>query len=323
MQTMALITPEALATVTRELAVRAQTHGPHILGAQLGKLINDALHPRHVREFGGLRNFVSSALASQVRSIPSEANDLLFEIVPMPPASGQRTNLPLEWMPVAGADLWRYFSNPNLPCAMAAVLPSTVLAGPPDLPLPDQATNIPRVTSAEYRALAEEFLKEHSGKLEIYPVLKEALAVEDFYKPWINALRRLRVTNIDLLKSWEILRAAEVAKALTKALSNAGMEASRVAEIVQLATPVTKAPRIAPVTTAPAAPVDRSHVFLSFKKAMTFYGGGESIPPMADEAAELREFIHRAIDQMSHAELRDIRISAGTLMKLSMMKPRA
>ena len=59
------LAPDVLAQVSRELAVKARTSGPVILGSQLGKMINHALLPRHLREFHGwhatARSFTTAA----------------------------------------------------------------------------------------------------------------------------------------------------------------------------------------------------------------------------------------------------------------------
>lgn len=316
--------PEALAGIAHELAVRSHLRGPEILGSQLGKIVNDALRPYHIRDFGGLRSFAQTFLAEHVRIKPVEGGeDLVYEVVAAAPPAMRPTNVPQDFEPVAGADLWRFFSNPNIACQLAVQLPSTVVVGPPDRPLPEHSTALARISALEYRALADQFLQEHSDNLEVVAALQAALNIEDFYKPWISALRRLRST-VDLLKSWEILRTSTVATALSQALGKAGVDASRAAEIVQIASPVPKSARVSAQITSlqvTAAAVEKPFSFNSLKKPV-FYGGGEALS-LEDDTTELRQFIHRAIDQMSAAELKEIRISAGTLMKVSVLKPRA
>lgn len=322
------VPPEALAVIAHELAVRAHQRGSDILGSQLGKVINDALRPYHMRDFGGLRSFVQTFLSDLVRIKPSEGlDDVIYEVIAAPPPAARPSNVPQDFEPVAGADLWRFFSNPNLACQLAVQQPSTVLVGPTDKPLPEHSTAIARISSLEYRALADKFLQEHSDNSEIAEALQAALNLQDFYKPWITALRRLRGNQMDLLKSWEILRTATVAASLSQALLKAGVDTSRAAEIVQLASPVPKSARATTQVIAPqpasgsAVGTGKHTVLFSFKKPM-FFGGGESWTS-DDDATELRQFLHRAIDLMSAAELKEIRISAGTLVKMSATKPRA
>ena len=311
--------PEVLASVARDLTLRAQTRGtPEILGAQLGKLINEALSPRHVREFGGLRQFVETELATLVRVQPGSLGsaDLTYEILNAPPPAAKPLSVPQDFVPVAGADLWRFFSNPNVSCRLAVQQPATVLVGPPEMPLPLNSIEIDRIGTPVYRELAEAFQQERSGDPLIAPVLREALSTGDFYKHWISALRRLRTPAADLLKSWEILRTARVATAMTSELTKAGVELSRVAEIVQLATPVSRAVKHhVGVPFNPAVSSGLSFAAGGVRKP-SFYGGGEAWGP-AEDTAELRDFLHRAIDAMAATELRDIRISAGTLMKMT------
>jgi hypothetical protein len=104
-------------------------------------------------------------------------------------------------------------------------------------------------------------------------------------------------------------------------LGKAGVDATRVAEIVQLARPIAKtgrAARPAPVPPAGHAVVGVSPGLpkLKFTSPPQFYGGG---PPTGfDEVEELRKLVHRAVEAMSLTELREIRLSANTLMKLTL-----
>lgn len=324
MQT-APLPPDVLAYVSRELAVKAQTTGPMILGSQLGKMINDALMPRHLREFGGLRAFADLYLGRMVRQREFDpmAPDVAYDIIAVPAPAARPLAVPTAFQSVAGVDLWRFFSNPNIKCQLAVLDSAAVLAGAEGVPMPAAAVPLSRFGAPDYRQLAETFVREYSGDMQIGVALQEVLKKDDFYKDWIATLRALRAEPGDLLRKWEILREETVAQALTDALGKAGVDATRVAEIVQLARPFAKNARVA--TPAPVPPLrypvmgaSNGMPKLKFTSPPQSYDGG---PPIGfDEADELRKLVHRAVEFMSLTELREIRLSANTLMKLTVQQ---
>lgn len=337
--------PEVLAHVTRELAVRAQTTGSEILGSQLGKLINDALAPHTLREFGGLRAFVELHLSSVLRQRDFEptSTDVAYDIIDVPPPAARPLPVPKAFQAIAGVDLWRFYSNPNLKCQLAALPSGAIVVGPEGLPMPEPAIRLARFGAAEYRQLAETFQRDHSSNIRVAEALSGALQEKDFYGEWIVTLRSLRAEPGDLLRKWEILREATIAQQLTEELSRAGIDATRVAEIVQLARPVAKsaskaanaaytaaAAHLGALVRAGAVPVaaprfagggppaemsGRTQFFVSTSTPTKFAGGGPAVG--VDEAEELRQLVHRAVEVMSLAELREVRLSANTLMKLA------
>jgi hypothetical protein len=317
------LSPDVLAQVSRDLAVKAQTSGPVILGSQLGKVINDALLPRHLREFGGLRAFVETYLVRQLRKreFDPEAPDVAYDIIDVPAPAARPLPVPTAFQSVAGADLWRFFSNPNIKCQLAVLNTAAVLVGAEGVAMPIAAVPLTRFEASSYRKLAETFAANFTADSRIGVELARVLGKDNFYKDWIFTLRDLRAEQSDLLRKWEILREQAVAQALTDALHNAGVDATRAAEIVQLARPIAKAARApspAPasrvVQAVSAAPAGSPKLTATAQ----FYGGG---PPAGhDEAEELRKLVHRAVEVMSLTELRDVRLSVNTLMKLTVQQ---
>lgn len=313
------VPPEAIAHVARELAVKAQTNGRRILGSQLGKLVNDSLAPGHVKDFGGLRMFAQDYLHEHVRLAGRDeaSADIWYDIVEAAQRVVPQLVVPDTVEAVAGAALWRYFSNPRINCRLGAQPSGAVWVGPEHTTLPQDAVALNRFGADRYRALAQRFRDEHGADAEVVAELDKALAHESFYGEWIAALRRLRTGQQDMLRSWEILRTSEIAKALAEELAAAGVDASRVAEIVQLARPVASAPRLAKSNwayTAGAAHSGAQVQFVSLRVPTRPAVGGAA--PL-DEVARLRQIVHRAVDQMSAAELSEIRLTASTLLKLT------
>jgi hypothetical protein len=315
------VPPETIAHIARELAVKAQANGRRILGSQLGKLVNDSLSPAHVRDFGGLRSFAHEYLQEHVRLVGKDdaSADLCYDIV----EAGQRVVtkpvVPDAVEAVAGADLWRYFSNPRLDCNIGAEPSGTVWVAPQHASLPQGATELKRFGVDQYRALARRFRDEHDAAAELVVDLDNALAHESFYGEWIAALRRHRAGQQDMLRSWEILRTAEIAKALGEELAAAGVDASRVAEIVQLARPVASAPRFVKSSWAHASGAGHGGAGVQFATLRVPTRVAPSGSALLDEVEQLRQIVHRAVDQMSAAELSEVRLTAGTLLKLTTM----
>ena len=317
------LAPDVLAQVSRDLTVKVQTSGPMILGSQLGKVISDALLPRHLRDFGGLRAFVETYLARQVRQrdYDPDAPDVVYDIIDVPAPAARPLSVPTAFKSVAGADLWRFFSNPNIKCQLAVLDTAAVLVGAEGVPMPLAAVPLSRFETSSYRKLAETFAANYTADSRIGVELARVLGQDNFYKDWIFTLRDLRAEQSDLLRKWEILREQAVAQALTEALHNAGVDATRAAEIVQLARPIAKAARApSPAPFPRAAPAVETAGIASPKLTTPaqFYGGGPSAG--FDEAEELRKLVHRAVEVMSLTELRDVRLSANTLLKLTVQQ---
>lgn len=318
------LSPEAFAYISRELKIKARDNGPVILGSQLGKLINEAIMPRHLRDFGGLRRFAEFYLAGVIRQceFDLQAHDVKYEILGALTPADRAPVAPIAFRRVTGAELWRFFSNPNIKCQLAVLDTAVVVVSADGVSLPSAAESMPRFGSSDYRKLAETFAKEHSGNMQIGVALLDALRKDDFYSDWIVTLRALRVEQSDLLRKWEILREEAVSQALTDALSKAGVEATRVAEIVQLARN-SNSSRAGRSTHIPAVGRDATQAPTGcptrhFTLPAQFYGGGSL--SSVDETEELRKLVHRAVEVMSLTELREIRLSANTLMKLTAQK---
>ena len=298
---------ESLAAIVRSLEVRTLQSGPKILGSQLGVLVNQAMFPLNCRDFGGLKEFVDGHLGQYVKGIgiSAEANDHSYQILIEPQASKRPAQVPAQAQEVVGDNLWRFFSNPNLACSMATLAPSSILVAPTADLLPPESVELRRMQAADYKEWAREFASTH----EISEEFEQAAATADFYKAWIPMLRKANAGPINYLKSWESLRSEKVAQQLTVELTRAGIEPSRVAEIVGLARPIG---RVVRANTPVHVPVLSEQ--LSALRRHSVFEAGE--PTVINELSQLRQLLHRALDVMTMEELREIRVSAGTWMKI-------
>lgn len=295
------LSPEVVSAIVHHLESWALESGPNILGSRLGGLINAALAPQNVRDFGGLRLLVQTALSPYVRSLglSVEAQDYMYEIITASQAGKRPLHTPQSTQEVVGADLWRFFSNPNIECAMAVSPPSVVVVAPRAEQLPAGVVALTRMESSQYQTWAKEFAEEHGLSQQF----EASTLAPDFYKAWIPALRKVATAGMNYLKAWEILRTDKVAQHLTDQLKAAQVDALRAAEIVKLARPVGRPSRsvIAPLMVAePRKPYLDTSIPSSTQSDLT----------------SLRQVLHRAIDVMTLEELREIRVRAGTWMAI-------
>lgn len=312
-QTARRLTTAQRAAVANYLAIQAQEKGPIILGAQLGLLVSQALAPHSMREFGGLKALVASDLEDMVSriSVMEQTADTIYQIHQT--ATGSVAVVPLanEPRPVAGADLWRFFSNPNADCRLLVNGDSQVFVTTVNAPQPDGMKTLTRMQAEEYRELAKQFAAE---VLDVASALAPILQQADYYTSWITKLRELRTPNRNLLAKWESLRAEHVAQRLHDRLQELGVEAAKAAEIILKARPIRRPQPSATVdeVTSRARYVEQqTAVAVQLAHHIGRSTRAATVPAEPDQL--LRRMVHAAVDQMSIAELRELRISAGLL----------
>lgn len=289
------LSPVDVATLTKALTDYALINGPRILGAQLGNLIGAALQPRSARELGtSNRAIIATELSHLLKEVDPapNASDRIFHVVTGSAAATIQRPLtppPDSLREIAGRELWQCFSNPNISCQLFASTQGTVLLGGIDTSVPEEFRSLTRLTSDDYRRLAQAFID--SVPSEFREVLQGCIGNPDFYNPWIAALRALRTPSRNLLKDWEVRRSEFIASKLSEALFSAGVLLSHAVEMVSLARPS----RVAAVTSPE--------------------NSQEPPQPVAEPPAieVLRKLAHAAIDQMSLSELRDLKIPVGLL----------
>jgi len=298
---MQTLTPQELANIERALFVWSAERGPNILGAQLGQLIGKAIYPRTVREFGGLKLLAQTALQGLVEQGPPTTitTDLQFRIR-RDMGKGSH-DVPTGEAEVAGTSLWRFFSNPNLDCQVGLRLPASPIVSLASHAVAEDIRPMRRMAVREYKELANAFLQQLPD--ELGTKLAQVLGEEDFYPAWISALRAAWHPERRLLREWETLRVERVADRLREELIAAGADTKTAAAIVDTARPSPEPPRLSRPT--------------SFLRAgMRGMPQGPRVQQEngAENGAEtLRRLIHAAVELMSEAELRDLRLSAGLL----------
>lgn len=307
MQTSALTATE-LACLETLLAEHSNERGPVILGAQLGLLITKAIRPKTLRELGGLRVMASEHLSGLVQPVPAKPNssDIAYQVKLDNAIGARRVDNDLVSGPqeVAGRDLWRYFSNPNLACALSASKQGIVFVRSVDHPLPAETKPLAKPDNEAYRALAATFAKEQPKAIS--DSLLECLEAPIFYDKWIALLRQLRTPNLNLLKLWETQRSEDILVKLSEALCHAEIDDVKIKEILKMTRPTY--PRSAKLLKASAA-----------EPATHF---GESVPRADAELSQistesLRQLVHKAVDLMTMTELREVRVSVGLLLDAS------
>ncbi|HEV7318815.1 MAG TPA: hypothetical protein VGO04_09430 [Ensifer sp.] len=310
---LTILPGESIAKIAVELGLRAAASGPVILGSQLGILINDALAPQNTKDFGGLRSVVQDQLSEHVRLVTTAAksNDFVYEIISSNASTKRPLQPPQHEREVSGADLWRFFSNPKLDCIVTATPAGVVMVSPLDAPVAEHAVRLRRVEAREYQQWAGDFANEHS----LQDLFAAASQTEDFYRAWIPGLRKSHAHAVNLLKKWEILRTEKVASHLKSELEQAGVEASRVAEILRLARPVGRPVR--PPTIQLYSAIEQQPIAqLIARGSRTLSADAAESTAPSDELARMRKLLHSAVDVMTLSELQAINISAGTWISL-------
>lgn len=285
------ITPQEYAAIHRALTAWALERGSNILGSQLGQVLGRALFPKRVKEVGGVTALVDSDLQELLRPLPlpPDAPDNLYKLsIPAlspPPVVGG--DLPGGCHRIEGPGLWKHFSNPSSVLSLHANAEGTTIAGRPQSTIPEGMQPLSRPTRTDFAELARQFAETNFSS-EVLGTLPLLFPDSAAYAHWIHRLRQLSTSDMNYLREWETRRSELVARKLGEALHACGVSEAKISEIVALARPQVR-PFSYQIKSTPIP--------------------GESASP---ELAELRELLHRAIDQMSTAELRDLRVPVGT-----------
>lgn len=292
------LTSEQCAKIHQFLSDSLRLGSAEILGSQLGQFIAKALAPKSIKSLGGIRTIVERDLADAVEFIEPRQSDFLFRIKlqpldPMHEAIEQRA--------VSGADLWRYFSNPNLRCLLGVNAGSRVLVTSLDQPFDPGVRVLNRMGVEEYQSLAEAYAQEQNEE-EFRGELLELVNDSWLYSKWIAYLRAKRNNSINYLKSWEIKRTELVVGRLRDELEAAGIEPSQA---------IVVADGVRPVARKKSADSAQAVVDITERGARSASETDEM-----KELKELRNFLRHALDHMPLADLKAIRVPAGVLVEL-------
>ncbi|WP_143080767.1 hypothetical protein [Variovorax sp. YR750] len=194
---------------------------------------------------------------------------------------------------LSGSKLWQFFSNPSVKSGIWVNAEGRIRSAALGVSLEEGFKELPRLTTEDYRSLAHQFLSEIPNQA-VRPQLEAILGLEDFYSAWVNELRILPSGDEEIHRKWDSVRFEHIAKRLGDALIEAGVGEAKAAEIVARAR-MRKSTR--PVAPGPAGQAEHA-----------------SAPTPMDDAAKLRQLVHAAVDLMSIAELRELKIPAGALL---------
>lgn len=308
MHTPSLLSPTERATLDNLLEGYLADKGPLILGAQLGQFIAQALKPRTVQQVGGFKTLVSTDLkdALKVQEAADGATDVEYEIQSarlVQPLPEDLAGVPDQVVELSRKVLWRVFSNPRIDHVLLVGADGRIYASAQGTPIPEAYRSLAKPDGRQFRELAEQFA-ERQTDLAVKGFLKTSLEPKEFYDGWIKELRRLRTPSSNLLREWETLKSEYVANQLHAGLLDCGVDTGRAAEVVAKARPVVR----------PHSPLAMAPVSPSTAGATKASQGGHLPLGAGDEAiVEFRQLVHVAIDLMSIAELRELKIAAGLL----------
>lgn len=294
--------PEIL-QIYQSLGPYLKRSGSEILGAQLGQLVKRAIYPRSIQSVGGLKSLVSIELSDGLEIVGTDGSDTIYCIkAPLP------AQLPSSSAPLASPEFWDGFSNPNIDCLVGYDPGNeSVFVGPASMSLPSEAKLLSKMCSEEYRVLAKTFAEDQPDP-GMKASLLETLDHPTFYPKWIATLRAKRTASANYVKSWEIVRTELVVERLQKELEQAGASQDRARMIVNEVRPKpSHVPRKVTTQSLPSLTI--------LQETNACAPEGES-----NELQELRTLLHKAIDRMPLADLKDIRVPAGLLLEL-LLKP--
>ncbi|AVJ25012.1 MULTISPECIES: hypothetical protein [Pseudomonas] len=293
------LTGNEIAKIQTLLNEHVQKKGPSILGAQLGQCIRRAISPKSIKFIGNLRSLVDIELRELLSFVEALPSDSLYLV--SGPGQGPIT-FNSEFVPAAGAKLWESFSNPTIDCLVGVDSAGVTYVTTSAKPFGADFTLLKKMTSDEFYDLAQVFANEQKD-IPLQAALYEALDHPNFYSKWIAALRAHRSTA-NFLRTWEIKRTELVIARLQEELERAGLGTARAVVIANDIRPK-PARSVAKPAAVPAPKTARQ------PEAPTAVPGAES-----NDLEELRAVMHRAIDKMSLADLKDIRVPAGLLLEI-------
>lgn len=293
------LTGTEIAKIQTLLNDHVQKKGPSILGAQLGQYIRRAISPKTIKFVGNLRSLVDNELREMLSFVEALPSDSMYRVTV--PGQGTITFNP-DFVSVAGARLWESFSNPNLDCLVGVDTAGVVYVTSPVKPFGADITPLSKMTSEEFYELAKVFAAEQKDA-SLQAALYEALEHSIFYSKWIAALRAHRSTA-NFLRSWEIKRTELVVARLQSELEKAGLCTAQAVSIADEIRP--KSGRTITKPVEAAAP----------RAGRQIEGSSPVSGTESKEHEDLRALLHRAIDKMSLADLKDIRVPAGLLLEI-------
>lgn len=281
------------------LQFNLRNHGVNLLGSQLGQFVAKAIAPRTVKSLGGIRSIVEADLSDAVEFVEPRQSDFLFRIKL---AATKPVRELVEPTTVSGTELWHYFSNPNARCLLGIDAAQQIIVTPDNMPFTSNVKPLRRMQVDDYRELALAYAQEQvdDGFRE---ELMELLDDGWFYSKWINCLRHNRSQAANHLKSWEIRRTELIVTQLRQELEQAGLEPSQATVLADGVRP--QAPKKWPTAEAPAAVQPTEAV------AQAVHEDGDT-----KELRDLRDLLRQAVDQMSLADLKAIRVPIGILLAL-------
>ncbi len=291
-----------IAQIRAYLLSTAAKHGSDILGAELGQIVKRAVAPKTIKSLGGLKSLVGNELSGIVAYVDSLTSDTLYRVR----TSDQSTfytspSLALEF----DAGVWDGFSNPNVDSLVAFdTRSSRIIVAAPSESYGPEVKPLKKMTTDEYRSLAQEYADEQINQ-ELKAELLEVIQLPAFYPKWFAALQRYRrMASVNYPKAWEIKRTGLVMARLQQELEQAGLSADRA---FALASEVcSRSSRNSQKAIPLCAPVWQA-------KPPT--DNAVSLSSASKDLQDLRELMHRAIDQMSLDDLKEIRVPAGLLLE--------
>jgi len=291
------LSPTEIEQLRPALAAR-YPHAKGVLGSQLGAFIRRQLaNPDLKGRFGGLKEFISHYFPAEIVWRGRQGLDDLYDISFAVDGSGPGAAV---WQPVpceSSADLWSAVTNPSVYVQFAwSAKDKSLLQAAAGVPLVDDLKAVEKITKTDYQNIAIAFVDSLEGI-----DLNGRTQALDSSASGAEFTRLMR--DRGLLARWEEFRIDRARRQFVDRLAAAGAESSivtRWADILRSSQQAARSRRL-----------QKAVVFSATQPLPTL----ASCEQLRDDMPDTRAVAIKAMEFLSDAEISDLSIPLGTVMR--------
>lgn len=301
------ISPESIS----ELIVEVVRQRGNITGVELGKEVHRGIPDVNLSPYGGLNKFIR-AFCSQDVAFDRAGEDYIYTLK-SEDSDANHTDTPKERQ----LSVWLAFSNPkNSSPLLVNNLTGELLVGDADDTAAEGYTQLPPLTSDDYRMIARDFLPLVTDEA-LRDELQQDLLADDFWSTFSGHLREHR----EAFTAWGAWRIQKVLELFRTMLGEAGLsgetvdlavehlEQSRVKKPKPPTPQTSRAPllKIHPTNRPPGRGANNAPSIRNYTRQPT-------TPEAEAPPSALHTAIHEAINTLSESELRRIWLPIGAIL---------
>lgn len=275
-------------TIANFLIETVKRH-PRILGARLGAQLSAAMPGvKSIPGYKGLRQFIEDTCSEEIIRIETDGVDDSYVHVSMNPDASFIENHAR--MMEVGPRVWQTFQRPG---DLGALLVNTetgdlrvqAVRGKP----PAGYLQVPAVSTAEHRGIAEKYAQLHPDNSE----LQEALGQDEYWPYWIKAVKKLPHSKL-----WSQFRVEQLTSIFRERMKALGLEGT----VQEIATENLLAAK------------GKERLAASGKNRVRGQLDEQLCPP--NHADSIRDLVHRVVDLMSESELKTLKLPVGDVIEI-------